>query len=506
MTATLGLILVTPGSARANEWQLIGARYQAMGGAGVAVVDDALAMYWNPGALAFGTGREVQMSFGGSVSAEGDVMQQIDELDLLAGELNTIRRKIRNGQRLTETDRQTILRVAARDIPLFAQEKEGFIPRGYAGLAAREKRFAFGVMADGQSVIRPFMDTDNFGLSGAPSPQERIAAVVDAGADRSALLTPDGQSLADEVADVFRAFTATGLEQNQAEEYVYSAEAAGLDTRQTSIRANLIKTARTTAANPNQLIADNQSGAGAVTLVTAETTFAYGHPFFEKIGIGGAVRYIYGNTFVDYTTFFEVDSVRELINETLEFNNRQDGHDFAVDFGLLVKPTDWLRIGVVARNLNEPDFAVDLPAEVRRRLATAGIGFNRIKLERQARAGIAIDPFPWWTLAVDVDLTENGNSELPGMQTRFVSMGTEFRSSYERVGLALRGGAFMDVGDDRNRAPTLTAGLGFQLWDFFLDMSGAIATERDRFESIGTDDRIPIRVGFAGQLGYRKAF
>jgi hypothetical protein len=108
-------------------------------------------------------------------------------------------------------------------------------------------------------------------------------------------------------------------------------------------------------------------------LVTAETTFAYGHPLFEKIGIGGSVRYIYGNTFVDYTTFFEVDSVRELIKERLEFNNRQDGHDFAVDLGLVVNPTDWLRIGVVARNLNEPDFAVDLPAEVRRRLASAGI-------------------------------------------------------------------------------------------------------------------------------------
>ena len=39
--------------ARAEEWSFVGARYQGMGGAGVAVVDDEQASYWNPGALAF---------------------------------------------------------------------------------------------------------------------------------------------------------------------------------------------------------------------------------------------------------------------------------------------------------------------------------------------------------------------------------------------------------------------------------------------------------------------
>ena len=125
--------------------------------------------------------------------------------------------------------------------------------------------------------------------------------------------------------------------------------------------------------------------------MTAETTLAYGHPFFEKIGIGGAVRYLYGNTFVDYTTFYDVDSVRELIRETLEFNNRQDGHDFAVDLGALVKLTDWLRVGIVVRNLNEPDFKVDLPPELRRSLRDAGISLPRYEIQTQARLGAAVD-------------------------------------------------------------------------------------------------------------------
>ncbi len=44
--------LLAMGSSRVaegSEWQFIGSRYQGMGGAGVAVVDDSLALYWNPG-------------------------------------------------------------------------------------------------------------------------------------------------------------------------------------------------------------------------------------------------------------------------------------------------------------------------------------------------------------------------------------------------------------------------------------------------------------------------
>ncbi len=54
-TATAVLVLGTSlaSTARAEEWAILGSRYQAMGGAGVAVVNDNHAAHWNPGALAF---------------------------------------------------------------------------------------------------------------------------------------------------------------------------------------------------------------------------------------------------------------------------------------------------------------------------------------------------------------------------------------------------------------------------------------------------------------------
>jgi len=76
---------------------------------GVAVVDDSLAAYWNPGALALSRGRDLQLSFGASVSAEGDVMREIDELDLLARNVLDVRRKVASRQTLTSSDKATLL-------------------------------------------------------------------------------------------------------------------------------------------------------------------------------------------------------------------------------------------------------------------------------------------------------------------------------------------------------------------------------------------------------------
>jgi len=320
---TFGLLVVgTAGDALATEWQFIGARYQGMGGTGVAVVDDSLAVYWNPGALAFSRGRDLQFSFGVSVSAEGDVMREIDALDLLAKNAKEIRDKVANGDPLTDSEKATLMKLVAGDIPLFSEDDETFLPRAHAGFRGRYDRFGFGLISTGDSTIAPFMDGLRLSLSGEATAEARIADITGPGMDRSAELTPAGQSLADSIADEFRAFTATGLEQNQAEEFVFIGESAGLNTGNNRIRNGLRDSARATAGSGVDLVSDNVTGAAALTLVTAETNLAYGHPFFEKIGVGGGIRYIYANTFVDYTTFFDVDSVSELIRETLEFNNR----------------------------------------------------------------------------------------------------------------------------------------------------------------------------------------
>jgi hypothetical protein len=50
----LGLLAVSAGSAHAQIYELVGTRAQGMGGAFVAVADDATATWWNPAGLATG--------------------------------------------------------------------------------------------------------------------------------------------------------------------------------------------------------------------------------------------------------------------------------------------------------------------------------------------------------------------------------------------------------------------------------------------------------------------
>ena len=57
-----------PGSAAV--WVNVGPRYQAMGGAGVAIADDSLAQYWNPAAFAFMRGWDAQLPISTNYSIE----------------------------------------------------------------------------------------------------------------------------------------------------------------------------------------------------------------------------------------------------------------------------------------------------------------------------------------------------------------------------------------------------------------------------------------------------
>ena len=93
-TAAL-LVGTSPSLGAAEEWSFIGARYQGMGGAGVAMVDDEHASYWNPGALAFKKTYGGAVTMGAQVAAEGSVLQDIDRVanfldDLSDGEFDQL--------------------------------------------------------------------------------------------------------------------------------------------------------------------------------------------------------------------------------------------------------------------------------------------------------------------------------------------------------------------------------------------------------------------------------
>ena len=122
--AALGLLLLalSSASARAEEWSFMGARYQGMGGAGVAVVDDVHAPYWNPGALAFGGEQGVALPIGVQAAAEGTILRDIDEVSnfldtLSSGELDTLIDDLAMGNPIDAAQRATALQLLASRLP-----------------------------------------------------------------------------------------------------------------------------------------------------------------------------------------------------------------------------------------------------------------------------------------------------------------------------------------------------------------------------------------------------
>lgn len=127
---------------------------------------------------------------------------------------------------------------------------------------------------------------------------------------------------------------------------------------------------------------------------------------------------------------------------------------FGIDVGAMYRPSSWLRMGVVAKDINKPSF--DTPAG------------GQFKLEPQVRGGVAVNPWETLTVTADMDLTSN-RTLTPGVKSQVLSVGAEQTVFSEMF--SLRAGAFKNTAD-ANSYITPTAGLGVRLWALRMDVGG----------------------------------
>jgi len=200
-------------------------------------------------------------------------------------------------------------------------------------------------------------------------------------------------------------------------------------------------------------------------LAYVEIPIAYGHEIETSLGaldIGGSLKAMPGRT---YGLTIDIDTSSEDVSDELE-DSAADDTAFGVDAGLLFRPAgcEGLAFGVVAKNLNTPEFA------------TAAGGTLEVK--PQFRAGVALDCFSdLLTLALDVDLTSN-ETFLPGMDSQFVGGGASFHPA---SWFSLRGGAMVNLADS-NDGTILTGGIGLGLKWFQLDLAGQVSTESGNYD------------------------
>ena len=196
----------------------------------------------------------------------------------------------------------------------------------------------------------------------------------------------------------------------------------------------------------------NISGAMAVRAMEArQAAFSYAYAFADKtFSIGVTAKVIQGAA---YNGTQNLQGGQEIkLSDSL--GKATISTTYGIDVGAIYRPSSWLRFGVVAKDLNQPEF--DAPDG------------TTIKLGPQVRGGMALNPYSSLTLSADVDVTSN-KTLVPGVKSQLLSLGAEQTILTEF--LSFRIGAFKNM-QDATTPFTPTAGLGLRIFAFRLDLGG----------------------------------
>ncbi len=460
--------------ASSEVWSFVGSRYQAMGGAGVAVVDDSLAQYWNPGALGFMRGWDAQLPVGGSYSIENRALESLSNLFQAADDAQAAVDAIPGGD-LGGENLSLVLGLVDEftQIGLDGQSLQGNLD---VGLLGHVNRIGFGALSLTSVNIRPIFDTSG-GLAIGTSAVDAVGMACMPECD-----SPTNTDLSLQIAMDNPDWDdgPPGGGPTYADQLVASAEMGGVDTTDPANAALLQQIAADTANGSTTLDANDAIGADIQGLSTQEIGISYGHPipmpFFEpldgKIAIGGVLKYMLGISYSKFTAYDGSEDIGDLIANAVSFDNVETSHNVGLDLGMLAQPCDWLRVGLVARNVNSPSF--DRNVDV---LGQQG----DFVLEPQVRMGVAVMPFENWIVASDLDLTENSTLEVPSFDSRLFSVGTEYTLPVSWATLAFRLGGFLNVANLQNNDYALTAGLGMRFGNFLLEFGAGTSFKTEQF-------------------------
>jgi hypothetical protein len=187
-------------------------------------------------------------------------------------------------------------------------------------------------------------------------------------------------------------------------------------------------------------------------LEARQAAFSYAYAFADRtFAIGATVKAIQGAA---YTGLLDVNRASDSENIKDSFGRAKISTAVSVDVGAVFRPTPWLRVGVVGKDLTAPTF--DAPDG------------SQFQLGPQARGGIAVNPNSSLTLAFDGDITSN-RTLVPGLKSRVLSAGAE--QTILGDFLALRIGVLKNV-EDAKSTFTPTAGFGIRFFALRIDVGG----------------------------------
>lgn len=496
LAVAVSLVVVLGGIGLASSFKILGTRPLGMGGAFVAVAEDAIAQYWNPAGFALQKGLDIQIPVGVSMETTQGLIKEVDDLGDIASDVQEIMDTQKDPLGTFDADMIQAFTSAINELDDLNKSGLGLILDINAGLNIRFRNLGLGVINITELGADPYLDLVNIGLGvpGGGVTDALDALCVDVALDGPGdglnglvELTDAQKAIADDIADSLTEMGVppfTWTEQQLAEELVEAGVLAGLTN------AEIAAVASTIAEVAGSLAAGLLTGAGfsdnttnirlnGIMLFEVPVTYARELPWVKNLYVGGNVKFMYGTVgFAQFDVFSGEDLTESLYQDYKDYTKTST--TIGVDIGALydLKESLGARFGMVIRNLNYPSFSQPQKAKE--------AGLDKYVIQPQVRIGAAYWPLNFITLSCDLDVTNN-KTVLPGYQSRMFGLGAEVNIlNRSWLNLALRGG-FMDNLSE-SYGSMFTAGLGLNLFHLQLDFAGAISTKTT---SIGDSQKFP---------------
>lgn len=475
--AAIGMFMAS--AAFAAEFQPLGAL--GMGGAGVARNQGAYASYWNPAGLAFEektVSTKINASVGLRVS-EG----LADDVDLLS---KVKFDRIKDLNPLSQPSDVTDLIKSVSIINDIKNKNGNLSINGDAALGVQIKHIGFGVFGTIEGFAEPNnIDTVNIlptvNGTGTVTPSQ-LAAIV-AGSPASNVYFSPAQRT-----DIQTALVANGFTVLQATDIINATDKqlAGSGLSAQDVAKTLTNTIAPVFSNPSaHSIDNNQTSILAKSIAYVEVPVSYGYPLnlgnFGTLGIGGSLKVIEGRVYQTQTFLYQSNGVKSDDIVSNMTKNYKDSTNFGIDVGVLWKYQRWLNVGLVAKNLNAPEF--DEPNLKDKNENEIPGSSGKTKLNPQVRMGIDIDPLDWVSFAVDMDITNNDTllANVPGTadyNTRNLGGGVEIHPA---EWLKIRGGLYKNLAES-DIGTVATAGFTIGIKGVTLELDGAYGLEKATYK------------------------
>jgi len=404
---------------QAGEFYALGGPSMSMGGAGVASASGSLAGYYNPALLTQKKGVEVSIGVGVGVR-DSNLGEQLSTLSDL--ELTEMVDRIANNASVSgdnSLDKDNIINAQNTLKSIGSENGISLMPSAHLGV--QYDNMAIGIYGTSDIVVSANVDQS-----------------------RTDLIFEDNGNY-----------------------YTYDANS---DTYGTSNRDTFERTSL-------QYALDNDlTTASARGLVLLEVPVSYAHAFDSPIGelsVGGSMKFMHGTTYVQTLSIDSEDTTDE---DSLKANQK-DSDNVGLDIGFLLKPSFLpnLQIGLVAKNLNSPEFDT--------------IDGTGIKAELQIRTGVQYQLLDSLELAGDFDITKN-KTLINGYVSQMLGGGL----NYHPVSwFSLRGGAMQNLANT-NEGLVYTAGFALGVPAFQLDVSAQMSSTTGEYdgESIPNYSRVNV--------------